>query len=332
LENALNHIDELIGKYLAGEASDKERAQVEMWAEESNTNQKLLQHYKLIFERAANVKTLHRFDEDAAWSKVKSKLNSEAKVVSLNKETGNLNFFYRIAASIIIILGVGFFVYRSFDKSNKDAVELVAEANAVSNVLPDGSNVFLNKQTKLSYAYDKKKKAHVVKLNGEAYFKIKHEEKKTMIVDVAGAYIRDIGTAFNVKAYPEKNTIEVVVEEGEVVFYTDNNVGINLNASAKGVYNKTTKQFSIEKPESNVLSYKTRVFTFDGVTLEDVVNDVNEVYDKKIILPRHLRQCRLTVYFNNEDIDEIANVIAETLGLTVKRDNKEILLEGTACE
>jgi transmembrane sensor len=332
LENTLDHIDELIGKYLAGEASEKERAQVESWGGESHANQKHLQHYRLIFESAANVKDLHRFDEDAAWSKMKSRLKTDAKAVTLKNETPNLNFFYRIAAGIVIILGVGFFVYKSYDKSTLSEVEVVAETKAIGNVLPDGSNVFLNKQTKLSYAYDTKKKSHIVKLKGEAYFKIKHEEKKTLIVEVAGVYIRDIGTAFNVKAYPENNTIEVVVEEGEVVFYTADNVGINLAASAKGVYNKVNKQFSVEQPESNVLAYKTKVFTFEGNTLEKVVNDINNVYDKKIVLPKHLRQCKLTVYFNNEDIDEIASVIAETLGLTVKQTDKEILLDGPACE
>jgi hypothetical protein len=62
------------------------------------------------------------------------------------------------------------------------------------------------------------------------------------------------------------------------------------------------------------------------------VNDLNNVYEKKIILPEHLNKCRLTVDFANEDIDEIANVIAETLGLTIRKTDKEIFLEGSRCE
>jgi ferric-dicitrate binding protein FerR (iron transport regulator) len=330
LKNTIEHIDELIGKYLAGEASAAERAEVERWAKQNAANEKYLAHCKIIFEKTSNVKAFHRFDEDAAWNKVKAKLTKDAKVVSLDNNKSNKNFYYRVAASIIIVLGIGFFMLREFSKSQE--VEMVAETAPLNNVLPDGSNVFLNKKTKLSYVFDKKKKSHVVKLKGEAYFKIKHEEKKNLIVEADGVFIHDIGTAFNVKAYPETNTIEVVVEEGEVEFYTSDNVGLHLGASAKGVYDKTTKQFSLAKPESNVLSYKTKVFSFDGTSLGEVVNELNEVYEKKIVLADHLKNCRLTVYFNNEDIDEIVSVIAETLNLSVTKTDKEILLEGTACE
>jgi transmembrane sensor len=330
LENTNNHIDELIGKYLAGEASTGERAEVELWAKQHPANTKYLEHCKIIFEKTPNVKTLHRFDEDAAWNKVRAKLTKEAKVVSLDKKKSFAGFYFRVAASVIIILGIGFFILREFNKPHE--VEMIAETTSVNDVLPDGSNVFLNKKTKLSYVFDKKRKSHIVKLKGEAYFKIKHEQKKNLIVEADGVFIHDIGTAFNVKAYPETNTIEVVVEEGEVEFYTSDNVGLRLGASAKGIYNKTTKQFSLAKPESNVLAYKTKVFSFDGTSLGDVVNELNEVYDKKIVLPDHLKNCRLTVYFNNEDIEEIVSVIAETLNLSVKQTDKEILLEGTACE
>jgi transmembrane sensor len=332
LENTIEHIDELIGKYLAGEASVKEREQVEMWGNQNPANRKELEHFKLIFETSTEAKEIHSFDEDAAWNKMKAKLKAEPSVVPINRNNSGFNFYYKIAASIIIILGVGFFVFRGFNKTVINEVELVAENKTVSNVLPDGSDVFLNKETKLTYTYDKKKKAHVVKLKGEAFFKIKHEEQKNLIVDIAGIYIKDIGTAFNVKAYPESNTIEVVVEEGIVVFYTNGDSGVTLHASSKGIYNKVTKGFSLEQPEENVLAYKTKMFSFAGTALEDVVNDLNNVYDKKIILPEHLKKCRLTVDFANEDIDEIANVIAETLGLTVRKTDKEIFLEGSRCE
>jgi transmembrane sensor len=332
LNNTEEHIDELIGKYLAGEASVDEREQVELWVMQDPTNLRHLEHFKLIFEKASQVKETHVFDEDAAWNKMKAKLKAEPKVIPMARPNSGINFFYRIAASIVVILGVGFFVYKAFDNSDINQIEVVADARAVSNVLPDGSGVFLNKKTKLTYTFDKKQKAHIVKLKGEAYFEIKHEEEKNLIIDIAGVYIKDIGTAFNVKAYPDSNTIEVFVEEGEIVFYTDKDSGVHLHASAKGIYDKTTKSFSIANPEENVLAYKTKMFSFDGSMLSEVVRDLNNVYEKKIILPEHLKQCRLTVDFANEDIDEIANVIAETLGLSVKKSDKEIFLEGARCE
>ena len=128
-------------------------------------------------------------------------------------------------------------------------MEMVAQKETKSDTLPDGSGVFLNKKTELAYTYDKKEKSHVVKLKGEAYFNIQHEDDKNFIIDAEGVFIRDIGTSFNVKAYPEDNTVEVVVEEGKVMFYTDTDTGIYLSAKGKGIYNKATKEFTIEQPE-----------------------------------------------------------------------------------
>jgi len=328
LENTQHDIDELIGKYLAGEASADEAEQVEMWARQSEANQKHLHQVEVIFQKASTVKQWQEFDTDAAWNKVKSKIQkSEGKVIPLQRSGFSL---LKIAASLVFVLGAGLVAFNLM--KNTKPVEVVAQTEVVTDTLPDGSGVVLNKETNLSYAYSKSQKTHVVKLKGEAYFNIKHQDDKKFIVETEGLYIRDIGTSFNVKSYPESNTVEVVVMEGEVVFFTDSNPGIHLKANGKGTYNKTTKTFSIEQPEENVLAYKTKFFSFSDNTLETIAQTLNEVYATKIMVPDHLKNCRLTVSFNDETIEEITAVIADTLGLTVIHQENTIVLEGAGCE
>lgn len=332
MENITNHIDELIGKYLSGEASADERVQVEQWALQHQENQKYLDDLRLIFERTPRVAPQQKFNEDAAWNKVKERLKSGGNVVNLANRKSNIKLYYKIAAGVAILLVAGLTLYRSLDRTVINHLAIKAGTKTVSGVLPDGSNVFLNKNTVLTYGYDTKQEANIVKLQGEAYFKINPRKEKEFIIEVSGIYIRDIGTSFNVKAYPQTHTIEVVVEEGEIMFYSDVNAGIHVKAKSKGVYNTQTKKFYIEQPEENELAYKTREFSFERSSLADVAHDLNTVYDKKLIVPGHLRQCRLTVDFSNEDIDEIANVIAETLGISAIHNDNEILLEGQGCE
>jgi transmembrane sensor len=329
-------MDELIGKYLAGEASADEVAQVEAWERADVANKKYVDHVKFIFEKASTVKELHRFDEDAAWNKLKEKLKAkDAKTIEFDSQPGKdskgLQFFLRIAAGIIVLVGIGYVFYQNTN-SLPTTVEVVAETKAVGDTLPDGSDVYLNKKTKLVYAYDKKKKSHVVKLKGEAFFTIRHKKKNDFLVETEGIYIRDIGTSFNVKAYPESNTIEVVVKEGAVEFYTDTDSGVYLQAGGKGIYDKVTKKFSVEEPEQNVLSYKTKFFSFNDQDLGSVIQDLNFVYDKQIVLDKRLKNCRLTVTFNEENIEEIGNVIAETLNLSMRESEGKIILEGSGCE
>jgi transmembrane sensor len=333
LEDTFNHIDDLIGKYLARETSAEEKAAVESWLSQSEGNRKYFDQFKTIFERAAIVKELQHFDADTAWNKVRSRLYEKtgAKTTTMTPPSA-FNLFLRIAASIVIILGIGFFTYRFINPGTTSPHEVATEKNAAADTLPDGSDVFLNKKTKLAYSFDRKKKTHIVKLQGEAYFNVHHDDDdKSFIVEVEGAFIRDIGTSFNVKAYPESNTVEVAVEEGEVMFYTEKSTGISLRAGGKGIYHKTTGEFTVEEAEPNVTAYKTRFFIFSGTDLASVVQNLNNVYDQQIVIGNHLRSCRLTVSFNNEDINEIANVIAETLGLTVKVSGQNIVLEGKGC-
>jgi ferric-dicitrate binding protein FerR (iron transport regulator) len=332
LQHTDNDIDELIGKYLAGEATPEESAYIENWQSQNDTNRKYVDQFRTIFVKASAVKEWQEFDTDAAWGKLRTKLHTpKGREVSMPPTQPQHFLYLKIAASILIVCSIGFFIYRGMNAPIK-SIEVVAEKQTIGDTLPDGSGVFLNKKTKLTYSYNKKKKSHIVKLKGEAYFNINHQDDKKFLVDAEGVFIRDIGTSFNVTAYPESNTVEVLVEEGEVQFFTDDNAGIHLKAGGKGVYDKKNKTFSIEQPESNVLSYKTKFFSFSNADLISVVEALNHVYDTKIVIGKNLQNCHLTVSFNDEDIHEVAQVIAETLNLKVRETSTEIILEGEGCE
>ena len=116
------------------------------------------------------------------------------------------------------------------------------------------------------------------------------------------------------------------------MFYTVNDSGLYLKENGKGVYNKVTKRFTVDQPDENTLAYKTKVFGFNNVELSVIIDALNEVYDKQILLRGNIQTCRLTVSFNEETQEEIIAVIAETLNLTVDRTGDQIVLEGTGCE
>ncbi len=333
MENRADYIDDLIGKCVAGEATTDEQAIVEAWEKSSEVNKQYVADVKLIFTRAASATTYQAYDTDKAWSTLKLRLITQPKGKSVVMPPRQYSFgnALRMAASIILVLGVGYFAYTFLSPPSQKPFQLVAEATVIAEVLPEGSEVFLNKGTTLEYTFNPKTKTHEVALAGEAYFAIKHDAKKEFVIHVAGVYIKDIGTSFNVKAYPENNTIEVVVEEGEVMLYTETDSGIYLSANGKGVYDKSTKMFSIDQPEANVTAYKSRHFIFSHTTLGEIADALNHVYDKRVVVPTALRECQVTASFYNEDISEIVDIIAETLSLNVKTTANEFILEGTGC-
>ena len=324
------NIDDLLGKYLAGEASESEHAQVQDWVAESEGNQKYFEQLQRIFAGAAEIKDRKEYNTDVAWNKLKANLQTGGRVIDIRQRSLGMQW-WKIAAAILLIAVVGVYLFRSSSPEFKP-VEVVADNRAVSDTLPDGTDIFLNRKTKLHYAFHEEKKLHEVKLEGEAYFKVMHQDDEEFIIQAGEVFIRDIGTSFNVKAYPDSDLIEVLVEEGEIVFYSSDNPGIHLKESGKGVYNKKTKQFTIDEPDANITAYKTRFFVFSETSLGEVVKSLNHVYEIPLIIDQSLENCPITVSFRNESIDEIAAVLAETLSLSVTKEANGIYLKGNGCE
>jgi ferric-dicitrate binding protein FerR (iron transport regulator) len=238
----------------------------------------------------------------------------------------------RVAASIALLAALGIVVKMLFTGGGPAPVVIVAGAKASEQKLPDGSKVFMNKNAEISYVAEKGKRG--VKLKGEAYFEVVHNQEQPFVVEVDGLFIKDIGTAFNVKALPGGETVEVLVEEGEVQFYTDASNSINLVKGEKAIYNKTTKAFTKQNVPAtdNSVSYKSKVFHFSNVSLKEVVEQVNEVYGSDIRLDNEgLGNCRLSVEFNNEEMDVLLGIIAETLDLNIEKKGNSVVLKGEAC-
>lgn len=321
-----NDIDVLIGKQLSGEISGEEKVMLDAWINFSEENQAYANQFKVLFEESATLKLNERFDTDTAWIKLKSKIAKQ------NGRQRTLQLVWRMAAAVVILCSAGFFAYQELFKI-QDQTELSAQQIVIDKKLPDGTEVSLNKNTSLAYEYDPVKKTRKTKLQGEAYFKIAENKKRDFIIHAGDLMIKDIGTAFNVKAYPESDTVEIFVEDGEVQFFTADQAGLHLTANETGYYNKSTKEFSkAVKANPNRLAYKDQVFVFDNASLSEVVETINEVYEKKLKIElKETEKCRITVTFKHETIDIIAEVIAGTLSLTLEETEHEIIFKGNSC-
>jgi len=336
LRNSEDHIDmdELLAKYVAKEATTEEMAVVEIWLMKDAANVKHLDHLNIIFNQATSIKNSQQFDTDAAWEKVKSKLGKqETRTIEFKSQSSNFPSWLRIAASIVVVLGIGYYLYQSRLKP-ADVYAQHATSTIVKDTLPDGSTAVLNKKSSLAYEYNRLQKKRKLKLTGEAYFNVKHQETKPFIIETQEVIIEDIGTTFNVMAYPESNTVEVFVESGEVRFYTTNNKGLNLKEGETGIYNKTTKTFArLIETDTNVLAYQNHMFHFNNTDLGTILDEINEVYNAKLVVVKEqLRGCRITVDFKGESLDSIVEIIAETLNLTVTKLDDQIMLDGNVCQ
>jgi transmembrane sensor len=332
MEMRLDDMDDLIGKMLAGEATPEECARVESWKDESEANRKYTEHLRTIFEKSASSTVQVQFDTDAAWRSVKSKINRSKEFNLSQNQKPRFGFGWRIAAGVVFALGLGYLGYQ-WSNPVVETFSVVSETDILRDSLPDGSFAILNKKSELNYEYSSGNRTRRVKLKGEAYFSVRHEKEKPFVIETDEVFIRDIGTEFNVNAYPDKDTIEIVVTAGEVQFYTLRDSGLVLKAGEKGIYSKRTKQFyRLKSTDLNELAYKTKIFRFNNTEMTAVVKLLNEVYNSKIkLVSTAIYKCRLTVNFSEDNLETIVEVIAETMGFTISHKEDEILLDGKGC-
>jgi len=323
------HIDEIIAKVICNEATRDEQQFLSDWIQESDDNAKYFRQMKSLMHPSDSSAVVLTFDTDAAWAKVQKQISSKQKVVSMLPNARTV-LSWRIAAVAIVIIGLGALVNLMLKEASPTFAFSTTDVIRRDS-LPDGSHSTLNTMSSLSFAMTDKKRTATLK--GEAFFEVKHDDEVEFVVETQDVFIRDIGTAFNVKSHESEDSIIVYVKEGEVSFYSKKDDGVLLHAGEKGVYVKSKKAFfKTEVEDQNVSSYADKEFRFRNTSMRQVIKRLKEVYGDKIILSDStLEKCRITVNFENDEIETIAMVIAETMGWKVAESDGVYQLIGEGC-
>ena len=316
------YMEDLIGKFIVGEASESETRELMDWCALSPENQKYLDDSLLIFEKA-QLPDDRDFDTDAAWEKVKDEITTKKTVHR------TLISLWKVAAGLILLAAVSYLFY--WNLAPGDEFVFVSDNEVLTQTLPDQTEISMNKDSEVKVDYNARKKTGTIQLKGEATISIGTEKEVNWIVEAENLLIRDIGTVFHVKAYPDGKQVEVSVLEGAVQFYSVTQEGIMLQAGEKGIYDKSSGAYNKTVADTNVVAFKTRSFQFTEESLQSVVDRISEVYDRKITLVGGIETCKITVEFENEELDTILGILSETMGLDVSENGEEIVLTGEGC-
>lgn len=326
------HIDKLIARYLSGEASVEERLKLEQWIDESEINKKYFSNIRIINTKAAATYKTVKVDTEKAWDKVKQQMNFPApgKSTTIVQTPSGITRFIKVAAVFIILLGLSFLIYKIYLSSSGKAQTFIVESNdsTLNYILSDSTCVALGKNSNIIYNSQYGLKQREVTVSGEAFFNVVHNPEKPFIVIADGVLVMDLGTSFIVRAFPDRPVIEVFVESGKVLFYTARNPGIELEYGEAGVFEKTSGIFRKYTTLPNNMFGTNRFFEFRREKLSDVIEILNTVYGIDIRLSNDsLGDYNITVTFDNENIDTILEIIAETLGLQVSKTTNGYSLE-----
>jgi transmembrane sensor len=323
LEEKFYHInDDLLVKQLLGEATPQEEQEVMQWIAADAANRAYYDQLKQVWDTSRELAARSGIDENKAWKKFQQRIHAPEE-----KKTAVAFPWLKIAAAIVLLVGLGWIGFRLFSPGEEVKELLVQTQQAVLNdTLPDGSVVTLNKTSSIAYPSEFKGDTRPVTLKGEAFFDIKPDKKKPFTITVNDVQVTVVGTSFNIKSHG--GNTEVVVETG-IVKVTRDGTTIELKAQEKVTI--PAKDSIVEKEEvSDKLYqyYRTREFVCDETPLWKLVEVLNDAYDANIVFGRkELRELKLTTSFNNESLDHVLEVIHLTFDIKITKTGNQIVLQ-----
>ena len=272
---------------------------------------------KKIWDDSRQLALTSTVDGDRAWQKFQQRIRPAPVRTGFG--------WMRIAASVIIIVGLGLLAYWVFNDRAKE-MTVVAQKAVLNDTLPDGSVVTVNKGSSISYASKFKGETRQVALKGEAFFNVTPNKKKPFIISVNDVQIAVVGTSFNVKTI--NGNTDVVVETG-IVKVTRAGKTVELKANEEVIVNAKDSALTKEKVSDQLYKYyRTKEFVCDDTPLWKLVEVINEAYNSHVVIGSPaLKDMSITTTFNNESLDQVLNVISLTLSVKIIKEGDTIILQ-----
>lgn len=317
-------MDELLVKYLLKETTATEEQAVQEWLRQNEDNRRYFEHFKLIWEKSRSLAASSTVNENEAWERFKNKRDYAGQGNTLAFKPARRSRMIKIAAAVaLLVLGSSVIYY--LGTFNNEV--MMASANEVlTDTLPDGSVITLNKNSSLAYAKSFNRKERKVMLTGEAFFDVAPNKQKPFEIIADDVKIHVVGTSFNVKS--SKDQTEVIVETGIVSVGIDGKT-VQVLPKQKVIVRKRNTTLEIQKSMDSLYSYyRTKAFVCNNTPLYQLVDALNNAYDAKITITNNsIRNLRLTTTFKEMSLNDILKVITETFNIQIEQRNGEIILK-----
>lgn len=193
--------------------------------------------------------------------------------------------------------------------------------------LPDGTSVWLNSQSSLTFPVAFKGAERKVSLTGEAYFEVAKNKHMPFIVHTGNADVKVLGTHFNVKAYQEDNAIKTTLLEGSVSLSNSSSSAL-LVPGEQGVAEVAGGKITQKKVNINeVMAWKSGYFIFRGDDIHDIMKQISRWYDVDVEYRGNISNIKFGgTYSKNKDITELLKGLELTGLVHFKIEGRRIIV------
>ncbi len=353
----------LIEKQFAGKLSDTEKQYLKEWYNSNSENRRQYENYYILLKHLRITRNEKQFKPytTGAYQRFLGK-TERLTLKRRNKELFRL--WLRYAAIFIIAFGLGisfYYLFQSDSSADKLTQTIEIPFGSKSKItLPDGTSVWLNSGSILSYSESFGKKDRTVTLDGEGFFDVSRNESLPFYVLSGRVKVKVLGTKFNFKSYREDENARVTLVEGSlnVADINSKSQPTLLSPNQQAVIDKKNDQLTVKNVEAGNYTIWTElksetiditenrttgdmeasvrtpnvtlrnILFFDEEPLSQIVRDLERVYNIKIeIQDSVLKSERFYGDFRNEEtLTEILEIMARNNNLTYSIQNDEIII------
>lgn len=315
---------ELLEKYQHGNCCEKEIKAIEQWLDDADAEGKLPDETKLEII-GANI-----------WANIAPPVPAEVKPT--RKRFQRTSFAYAAAACTLMLTAslAAIWLYNTRQIGQKQSYTVSNEANSLFKVpagrkgkisLSDGSVIFLNSGSEISYPEVFSEHSRTVSLNGEAYFEIAKDPTKPFIVLTKNTQTRVLGTKFNLKAYDAKNKSILSVTEGKVQFSESKHGSrLILTANQQAVFNQDTL-LQRNVYAKTYTQWKDNQLIIDDQRMDELAHTLELWYGIQVdIRSKALKNLKITASYDNPSLTELLKSMSYTLKFNYQLSGTRLVL------
>jgi ferric-dicitrate binding protein FerR (iron transport regulator) len=256
---------------------------------------------------------------EAAWNRFSAR-HGIGKRIALHRRV------MVVAAAAVLLLLIGLSGKYYLDRNTPDRITVTTLAGEYKEVcLPDSTSVSLAENSVVRYdkkKYGKEKRA--VEMKGKAFFEVARDEALPFSVNTKETETVVLGTSFQLEE-KEQATI-LYVRSGRVRFTAGENSETAILTAGMSASYSTGEGLRTEEKETDVnyLSWKTHQLRFRATPLNEVIRELNRAYQVEIV--NHTQgseEAELTSFFDNMPLDELLQVINQTLDVELEARRTE---------
>lgn len=328
MKESKESIDLLIISYLSGEASPEQQRELLAWLEAKEEN-------KLYFRSIKDVYDLGRIESDIQYSRVNKQWEKFLDKVFPSRpmnhwlQKGNMLLHYAavFALGFICMQLLSLMVNQKGTPQQTKIETGVGERSKIS--LPDGSVVWVNACSSISYDKSFGEKNRAIKMKGEAYFEVQKDPSKPFLVQTDQFTFRVTGTSFNVYAFDDEDEISLALIEGSVIAecgtYSE-----KLRPGEVLVYDKAHGKVGHRKLiSSSYTAWRYGEMFFDKMTFQELTRRLERNFNVKFKFenPKIKKESFGGSFRKYESLETIMEVISTSTPLKYRIDKDTVYIQ-----